>query len=252
METKIDYLDRCINIICGCTARCAYCWARNRYAPRFAHRCKLCGQFKPHFHEERLKQIGKINAPAIVGLNFMGDTWDKNVKRVWRNDIWNAISPPLTINIPIKDQTQYIVLTKQPQNIKDFALLKDDKPYEADDVIPNNLWVGVSIESIDHIDRWIALSQKEYIAHKIISFEPFLTYYAIDVFKYYFRIYGMPDWIILGALTKSDKKSMADSRKQSKRFLNYLLTIKDRPPIFVKDNCEIKGAPKEFPAELKH
>ena len=244
METGIDYLDSCVNIICGCSYGCEYCWARNRYAPRFAHRCKACGTFEPHFHEERLKQIGKIKGPAIVGLNFMGDTFGAGVKKEWIEKMLIEMGPD-SKSYGIRN---YIILTKQPQNIK--------PPYNiyAVNWFLRNTWIGVSIENIDHIDRWVALSQKEYIQHKIISFEPVLPKKSesnIKGLSEYFNLYGWPEWIIIGALTKSDKESMAMSRFQAELLLSYLLKIKNRPPIFVKDNCGIKDAPKEFPAGLK-
>lgn len=231
-KSKIDYLDYTVNAIMGCTHGCYYCWARNRMAPRMRHLCKLCGEFKPHFHEERLKLIDKIKKPSIVGLNFMGDTYDKGVLPMWREAIFHRIVDNL--------QNHYIILTKQPQNIK-----------EEEWVFPmRTLWVGVSIGNRDHTDRWVALSQKDYIRHKIISFEPVLDYFSAAKLKSMFE-YGRPSWIIIGALTGFAKYDMrtAESKSCAKQLLDALAEFDI--PLFVKDNCEIKGAPRQFPEEIR-
>jgi len=240
-NTKIDYLDKCINIIVGCGNGCWYCWARNRYAPRFAHNCSKCGTFTPHFHEERLKLIDRIKKPSIVGLNFMGDTWDPNVKPEWRYKMFSKLLSKE------EDKNDYIVLTKQPQNIKGIELGPLSRWF-----LPGKLWVGVSIESIDHMDRWIALSQKEYIQHKIISFEPVLDIHPVtDIIKL-FEKYSYPDWIIIGSLTKSDKNEMLKSRISAGVMIEFLKDAGIKIPIFVKDNCNIKNALKEYPESMKY
>lgn len=241
METKIDYLDKVVNLICGCTAGCPYCWARNRYAPRFAHNCAKCGTFTPHFHEERLKLINRIKKPSIIGLNFMGDTWDPAVKPEWRQEIFRKI-------FNFQSQSKYIILTKQPQNIKSSDII-NESIYGY--INPENLWVGVSIESIDHIDRWVALSQKEYIRHKIISFEPVMEDFKFSTLKLCFSKYGYPDWIVIGALTKFNKELEYESRLRSLDLLNIIRRIDKDIPVFVKDNVGSQGAPKEFPESIR-
>lgn len=257
MKTKIDYLTHVINIINGCSYGCSYCFARNRVAPRLAHNCRKCGKFIPHFHEERLKLINRIKKPSIVGLNFMGDTWDKNVEPEWRKQIWERV----IMNHISETSSNFIVLTKQPQNINqsDFNVKNETISGMIKQVFhyPNNLWVGVSVEHIERIDRWVALSQKEYIKHKIISIEPVLgdsnsigrIYHHYEL---YFKKYGYPEWIILGALTKSFKGEMENSRNNAKSLLSYFKRMDVKVPIFVKDNCGIKNAPREFPKEMKN
>lgn len=237
MNTKIDYLDKCINVICGCTNGCWYCWARKRVAPRLAHNCKKCGQFIPHFHEERLKQIARIKKPSIIGLNFMGDTWDKESLPSWRHDIF--------LEVEKNWRSDFIVLTKQPQNIK-------EEKFGSGAGMPGlrNLWVGVSIDRPCNMDLWVGLSQKEYIQHKIISFEPIISDMDICRVIPYFLKYGFPGWIIIGALTKSPERQMQWSRYAAEHFYKVLLTLVNRPPIFVKDNVGMKNAPKEYPKEL--
>lgn len=174
----------------------------------------------------------------------MGDTWDPNVNPEWRQEIFRKI-------FNFQSQSKYIILTKQPQNIKSSDIINESfYGY----INPENLWVGVSIENSNQMDRWIALSQKEYIKHKIISFEPLMDTLYGNVLGLMDR-YGYPDWIIIGALTKSDKVSMAESREAVKQTIENIKYLKSKgvklPPIFFKDNCGIKNAPKEYPEIMK-
>ena len=258
-KSKIDYLTHSLSIISGCDG-CEIlkdCYAR-KFLNRFNAGCQLCKQFKPHFHESRLVEIDKIKKPSRIGLNFFGDTFGKSIKREWQARIWNKV-----VN---NRQHRFIVLTKQPQNVEDTIFTTD-----CGDICNvgclDNLWVGVSITCEDELDRWVALSQKDFIRHKFISFEPLfkpLTMKTIDIFKRY----SFPDWAILGALTGSTKVEMSQSRFAVKQ---TLANIKDYPliwtaiskkgveyvkpfpqvPIFVKNNVKLEKPIQEYPKELQ-
>lgn len=94
----------------------------------------------------------------------------------WRPDAWGIIrqTPYLT----------YQILTKRPQNIKDR--LPED--WEAG---WDNVWLGVSVESSDYLDR---ITQLEEVPAKIrfVSYEPALEY--VDFVPYSQSI----DWLISG------------------------------------------------------
>jgi protein gp37 len=235
MKTKIDYLDYTWNPIMGCLNGCNYCWARNRIAPRLAHNCQKCGQFIPHFHRERLNEIDRIKMPSIIGVNFMADTWGLQVSPEWRDEIFNKISKS-----PIHKFHKFVILTKQPQNI-----LECKNTF-------SNLWVGISITKENEIKRWDILAGKDFIRHKFIAFEPLLEYIDIPSL---FPLVGhrpMPEWIIIGAMTGMGSKSKEHSQEMCQKSLKTLLELnhKYRPPVFVKDNCGIKNAPKEYPKEM--
>ncbi|MFH1226775.1 MAG: DUF5131 family protein [Planctomycetota bacterium] len=234
-KTMIDWCDYSWNPVTGCNNGCFYCYARKIYH-RFGR------SFKPRFHPDRLNEIDRIKKPSRIFLGSVTDLWDPMVKPEWREKIFDKC---LNMTWPTIRHHQFIALTKQPQNIEYSITISSHK----------NLWVGVSIESIPHIDRWVALSQKEYILNKIISFEPVLGYfddesYAFHDLKVYFNRYGYPDWLIIGALTGMNKEECYDSRRESESLINKLLELPNRPPIFVKDNVMMKNPPREFPKEM--
>ncbi len=112
-QTKIEWTDRTLNAVVGCTHNCGYCYARGQ-AHRSAHRqagawlkrklgakkfellkslmsegemrtihegipvwCQDCHDFKPHAHLERLDQITPRQDPKKI---FMDSMWDFNCK----------------------------------------------------------------------------------------------------------------------------------------------------------------------------
>lgn len=234
-KTKIDWCDYSWNPVTGCNGGCSYCYARKIY-----HRFKR--SFKPTFHPGRLNEIDKMKNTSIIFLGSVTDLWDKEVKPEWRTKIWQRVI--------LNRYHQFIILTKQPQNIS----VNDCDKYLVNKKMPDNFWVGVSIDNIHDMTRWVALSQKEYIKNKIISFEPVLNFNQIftpvNSLERIFRVYGMPKWFIVGALTKSDKVSMALSRIEAMFLIKRLKKLPNCPPIFVKDNVGMENPPRKFPKGL--
>lgn len=230
-KTKIDWCDYSWNPITGCNGGCSYCYARKIYQ-RFQKSFKLV------FCPNRLNEIDKIKKPSRIFLGSVTDLWDRMAKQEWRNQIFKRVI--------LNREHNFICLTKQPQNIS----IDDCDKYLVNKKMPKNLWIGVSIESIDHMDRWVALSQKEYIRHKIISFEPMLDSHPITNIIKCFEKYSYPDWIIIGSLTKSDKESMLNSRISATITIELLKNAGIKTPIFVKDNVGRKIVQKEYPEEL--
>ncbi len=72
MTTGIPYLSHVCNAAVGCSAGCAYCFAR-RFAKR--SRCPQCKTFTPHMHPERLKVLTR-KKPSIIGISFGGELFD--------------------------------------------------------------------------------------------------------------------------------------------------------------------------------
>ncbi|MHA1216759.1 MAG: DUF5131 family protein [Candidatus Thorarchaeota archaeon] len=71
-RSKIPYLTHVWNVAVGCERDCPYCWARP-LAKRIGQSigCKLCEEFTPHVHPERMKIPG--GKPKVIGLGFMTD-----------------------------------------------------------------------------------------------------------------------------------------------------------------------------------
>ncbi len=78
-KTGIPYLDFCWNPCgFGCSKGCDGCWAK-RISPRIGRNlhCPDCRDFKVHFHPERLGDPAKRKKPAVIGVQFTGELFDK-------------------------------------------------------------------------------------------------------------------------------------------------------------------------------
>lgn len=154
----------------GCAVK-EDCYAR-RLAVRNKHRCRLCYEFKPHFHPERFNEPSERRKPSAIFLGSMGEFFDEA-------NHWDPIITVLKVmrNCP---QHRFYVLTKQPQNMKTYP------------VYSSNCWVGVSVNV--KADLWrIDELRKVNASHRFISFEPLLECLEPD-------LKGI-DWIIIGGRT---------------------------------------------------
>lgn len=156
----------------------ANCWARWQ-AKRQKHTCKygLCYRFEPHYHKERLDEPLHTRKPCRIGLNFMGETFDRMIRDInpeaWKDmlDMMNRAS-----------WHTFVILTKQPQNIPKSM------------VFPKNVWLGVTVNRKS--DLWRIDSLREADAQTMfVSFEP-LYEDLNDV-----NLEGI-DWIIIGGQTR--------------------------------------------------
>ena len=125
LSPGIEWTTYTWNPIVGCLNGCPYCYAR-QVAKRL--QCPLCQEFKPHFHPERLGWIDRqAKRPGIVFLESMGDLFGPGVERDWVGQIGAAIAQRTTAH-------KVVTLTKRPDRIGIYA-----------DLLPDDLWVGVSI-----------------------------------------------------------------------------------------------------------
>jgi len=177
-KTKIEYLDFTLNPITGCSGYgCAVrkrCWAKlmaYRLKGRFGY--PRDDPFKPTFHENRLDEPFKVKKSSIIGLCFMGDMFDIEVKREWQAQIHSMIDGAYW--------HIFFCLTKQPQNVPTFLRY------------PNNFWLGVSVNVKDDLWRIEELKRK-HVAVKVVSFEPLYEHILCKLEDI--------DWIIIGAQTR--------------------------------------------------
>lgn len=180
-RTKIEYLDYTLNLITGCSGDgCAVrpnCWAlamAKRLAGRYGY--PKDEPFKPTFHKDKLLEPLKIKKPSRIGLNFMGETFDKLVHPDWLEDILELVE-----KCP---QHTFIILTKQPQNIPNWFF----------GIASPNLWLGVSVNRKADLWRLESL-KKNWFGKRIVSFEPLYECLG-DV-----DLDGL-QWIIIGAQTR--------------------------------------------------
>jgi protein gp37 len=119
-ETGIDYLDRCWNTCgYGCSHGCETCWARKlaKLGGPTSPTCPKCQTFEVHFHPERLERRfspARRANPAVVGVQFVGDLFDK------QRDLDQIID---VLDLCLREsQHEYVFLTRQYQNARDIIL----------------------------------------------------------------------------------------------------------------------------------
>jgi len=175
-KTKISWTEYTWNPVIGCSPISEGC--NNCYANRMALRLQKMGNeiykdgFKPVVVIQRLLEPMKIKKPRMIFVCSMGDLFHDDF-----ND--NSINQVIGV---MKQCPQHIfqLLTKRSQRL---ALLDIDWP--------DNVWVGVTIESEKYLDRVEDLL-KINAKVKFVSFEPLLGFILT---------FPKVDWVIAGGET---------------------------------------------------
>lgn len=133
-ETKIEWTDKTWNPVTGCTklsAGCTHC-----YAETMARRLKAMGQkkyingFQLTIHEDDLKEPYKWKGSHNVFVCSMADLFHKDVPFEFINKVMEVIE-----NTP---QHRYQILTKRAERMEEY--FRNRK-------VPNNAWLGVTVEN---------------------------------------------------------------------------------------------------------
>lgn len=217
-KSHIEYLEYQTNPIVGCSGKgCAvvkHCWAAKQ-AKRNKHECDACYSFVPHVHWERFDDFLSVKKPCRIGVAFMGEFFDDEIDNWVRKDYYmHMLKAP---------QHTFVILTKQPQNI-------DDEP------LPDNLWVGVSVNRKE--DFWrLNLLRDAHVELRIANFEPLYE----DLGEVNLEKFG---WIILGAQTRPDIQPKPEwvyslSHQASKLGI----------PVFWKRNLKYDNPRQEYPRD---
>lgn len=151
-------VDGCIPV----SPACDNCWARG-IAERFWVWEKDRNFSDIRFHPERLEQPLKWKKPRRIFTVSMGDFCHTSVLLVWQSRI-------LTI-IEECPQHTFFILTKRPQNW-------------VFEELPDNLWIGVTVESQEYVWRIEELS-KILAAKRFLSIEPMLG--EVDINDYLWK-----------------------------------------------------------------
>lgn len=162
--SKIEYVTKSWNPICGCSRGCSYCYAR-RMLKRFNKGCDKCKFFIPHYHIERITRPLTWRKPQRIFLGSLTDLFAPKIELEWIEQIIKVIKAT--------PQHRYITLTKWPVYPKEFIGIK-------------NLWTGRTIEG-GNIPRAME--------HRILNIEPWLRpLNEFNNIKEY-------QWVIIGAQT---------------------------------------------------
>jgi protein gp37 len=159
-SSKIEWTETTWNPVTGCTKISEGC--RNCYAERLAGRLKLMGLdhytngFQLTTHEDALEQPFKWKRPQVIFVNSMSDLFHKDVPKDFIQRVFTVMA-----ECP---QHTFQVLTKRSERLRELAPTLQ---------WPSNVWMGVSVENSDTIQRIIDLQQVP-AAIRFISFEPLI------------------------------------------------------------------------------
>lgn len=158
--SKIEWTESTWNPLTGCTKVSQGC--KNCYAERMAHRLQAMGLekyrngFKLTLHPEVLEDPLLWDKPQMIFVNSMSDLFHKDVPLDFIRQIFNVMTRA--------HWHTFQILTKRAERL-----------LELDPLIawPPNVWMGVSVENVDCINR-IGFLLKTHAAVKFLSCEPLL------------------------------------------------------------------------------
>lgn len=148
------------NPVTGCSKISPGCDAC--YAERLARRMQAEGHpnylhgFRPTIHEQRLEQPLHWTTPRWIAVNSMSDVFHEDIPTEYIRRIVRIITQT--------PHHQYLILTKRSGRMR---LLSQEMTW------PENLWLGVSVESTEYLSRVDDLRQTRAV-HRVVSFEPLL------------------------------------------------------------------------------
>ena len=176
-QSAIEWTESTWNPVTGCTkisAGCLHC-----YAERMAKRLQAMGQqryrngFKLTLQPEALDEPYKWKKPRIVFVNSMSDLFHEKVPLGFIREVFSVMND--------NKRHTFQILTKRSERLRELAPLLD---------WPKNIWMGVTIENNDYIDRADDLRSIN-AAIKFLSLEPLLG--PVQDLK----LDGI-DWVIVG------------------------------------------------------
>ena len=200
-KTRIEWTDYSTNSIKGkCQRACPYCYAHRMYDD-------LGWDPTIRFVESELTSLKKVPLGKKVFMCSTHDIFGPWVLNYWIDKIFDAMEQ--------NDLLTFQVLTKYPQR-------------DIHRVIPPNVWMGTTIDSMSQMDNMEALMNTHPTA-KIcfVSFEPLLEEIKEP-------IDASIDWVIIGAETGRRAEKVVPKAEWVARLMN---SAKDAGiPVFLKNN----------------
>jgi len=192
-------------------------------AKRFLHRCKLCYEFIPHPHLERLDKLNPNQKPKKV---FIDSMWDWNANGVDEEWIFKILDK-------MEECKQHIfqILSKRPKRYSRFEY-------------PLNVWLGTSITSTFDSYRIHDLCKTPVDNLKFVSVEP-----IHGPLKFWFSGKNHHthciDWIIIGVETGNRINKVIPEPEWIQSIINNAKTV--GIPVFIKNNVNWSEKIQEFP-----
>jgi protein gp37 len=159
-NSSIEWTEATWNPVTGCTKispGCKFC-----YAERMAKRLQAMGQpryrdgFKLTPQPDAVDIPLRWKKPRVIFVNSMSDLFHKSVPLEYIQRCFDVMQ--------LASQHTFQVLTKRADRLADLA---DQLPW------PDNVWMGVSVENADYVDRISHLQTVP--AHiRFLSVEPLL------------------------------------------------------------------------------
>ena len=181
-HTGIEWTDKTWNPTTGCdkiSTGCLHCYAEaltQRFPKNFPNGFALT------LHPERLEEPLRWRTPSRVFVNSMSDLFHEDVPLDFIRQVFSVIhSTPWHI---------YQILTKRHERLSDLASKLD---------FPENIWLGVSIENQNYVDRLESLRTVP-VSVRFISCEPLLGTLKLN-------LTGI-DWVIVGGESGQKHRSM--------------------------------------------
>ncbi len=208
MKTLIEWTQSTWNPVTGCTKLSLGC--RHCYAERMAARLHAMGNpryrngFRVTLHRDQVGLPLRWTKPQMIFVNSMSDLFHRGVPTDFVSDVFRVMEQA--------SHHTFQVLTKRAKRL---ASLASDLPW------PQNVWLGVSVETADYVERIEYLCEVP-AAIRFLSLEPLLGPIP-DL-----HLTGI-DWVIVGGESGPGARPMRAEWAQS-----------------VRDQCIAAGVPFFF------
>lgn len=226
--TKIEWCDKTLNPVVGCSFGCPFCYAR-RINTRFHY---VEDFSEPQFFPERLASL-KSKRPARVFMSSMSDPAD------WRPSWAAAIVDAIDEN----PQHEYLFLSKRPE---EYTSVFPVWRHQYGDL--KNIWYGATVTRAEELIR---LADLPLWGNRFVSFEPLLGP-ANPRFRPVKVSVPWVDWAIIGAETGQG----AAMHRPAREWVDEITAYCDETgvPVFMKDSLlpvvDEDGMRREFPPRL--
>ncbi len=249
INSKIQWTDHTINFWIGCIKLSPGC--RNCYMYRDQTRY---GNNPAKVVQVSKKTIDKILKDAKAGDMIFTCSWSDfflEEADAWRQEAWDIIRS--------RPDLHWQILTKRPERIKECL------PSDWGEEGYANVWLGVSVENQDYIDRAVELFQLSTRTRKwktFISYEPAIGPLDLEA-ELTEGEFAELDWVILGGESGNETGKFRYRECKLEWFEKIVLQCKAHNiPVFVKQlgtylykelklTDRVGGNIDEFPDNLK-